>query len=109
MGRDMEAVWEGRRGKIEVRWVVDRETKEKEQVTGVAGECGRMFLRCKLIPLVLQLIFFAAPGMAMVEIVDFQGRTAPTTRFEIQTAPITIHVKTNYQPTGSTELKLERS
>ena len=42
-------------------------------------------------------------GMAIVEIVDFQEQTAPTTYFEIQTAPTTIYMKTNYQPTGSTD------
>ena len=42
-------------------------------------------------------------GMAIVEIVGFQEQTAPTTYFEIQTAPTTIYVKTNYQPTGSTD------
>ncbi len=41
--------------------------------------------------------------MAIVEIVGFQGQTAPTTRFEIQTAPTTIYVKANYQPTGFTD------
>ena len=40
---------------------------------------------------------------AKIEIVGFQGQTASTTYFEIQTAPTTIYVKTNYQPTGSTD------
>ena len=39
----------------------------------------------------------------MVETVGFRGQTAPTTRFEIQTTPTTIYVKTNYQPTDSTD------
>ena len=39
----------------------------------------------------------------MVETVGFRGQTASTTRFEIQTTSITIYVKTNYQPTGSTD------
>ncbi len=40
-------------------------------------------------------------GLPTVEIVGFRGQTASTTKFEIQTAPTTIYVKTNYQPTGS--------
>ena len=43
------------------------------------------------------------PGMATVEIVGFQGQTAPTTYFEIQTTPTTTYVKINYQLTGSTD------
>ena len=45
----------------------------------------------------------SASGMAIVEIVGFQEQTAPTTYFEIQTAPTTIYLKTNYQPTDSTD------
>ena len=41
--------------------------------------------------------------MAMVEIVGFGGQTAPTITFQIQTAPTTIYVKSNYQTTGSTD------
>ena len=43
------------------------------------------------------------PGTAMVETVGFRGQTAPTITFEIQTTPTTIYVRTNYQPTGSTD------
>ena len=47
--------------------------------------------------------FRLSAGLPTVEIVGFRGQTAPTTRCEIQTAPTTICVKTNYQPTGSTD------
>ena len=45
-------------------------------------------------------------GMAIVEIVDFQGQTASTTYFEIQTASTIIYMKINYQPTDSTDSKV---
>ena len=37
------------------------------------------------------------PGLATVEIVGFEGQTAPTTGFEIQTAPTIRNIQTNYQ------------
>ena len=44
-----------------------------------------------------------AGGMAIVEIVGFQGQTVSTTYFEIQTASTIIYVKINYQSTGLTD------